>query len=104
MSIYRYGKKQGFLIKIKETGRERYEIDEKKFYDWLNDTKLSDEYIYLKDACKEYKISYSELKYLLLKNKCDINKQRVVSGYMYAKRTDIERIINQYNRRSEKEK
>ncbi len=104
LTIYRYGKKEGFLKKIKETGRERYEVDEKKFIAWLERGRIDKSFVALKDAAKENNTSYSELLYLLKKNNCEISKLGIKqNGLLYAKRTDIKRIINQYHKRSEKE-
>lgn len=102
--IYRYGKKYGFLIKYKDTGRERYQVDEVKFHEWLDNWSATDsEYISLKDVCKKYNITFSAIKYVLLKNNCDITKRGTEqNGLYYAKRTDVERVIGQYNRRAEK--
>ena len=103
--IYRYGKKEGFLIKTKETGRERYSVNEEKFYAWLKKGHIDKSLISLKDAAKIHKMSYSELVYLLKKNKCEYDKLGIEqNGLFYAKRTDIKRIVLQYNRRSKKEK
>lgn len=101
--IYRYGKKYGFLIKYKDTGRDRYKVDETKFNEWLDSWSVESEYISLKDACKEHNITFSALKYILNKNDCEITKRGTEqNGLYYAKRTDIERVIGQYNRRTEK--
>lgn len=102
--IYRYGKREGFLIKVKETGRERYTVDEKKFYEWLGRGNIDKSLISIKEACKIHKMAYSEMLYLLNKNKCEYTKMGIEqNGLFYAKRTDIKRIIQQYNRRPKKE-
>ena len=99
--IYRYGKKNGFLIQYKEKGRDRYRVDEDKFHQWLDDYNIDKSYISLKDACKKYEISYAAIKYILNKNACEITKLgSEQNGLFYAKRTDVERVIGQYNKRS----
>ena len=99
--LYRYGKQYGFLIQYKEKGRDRYRVDEEKFEEWLNNHSIDSSYISIKDACKKYEITFSALKYVLKKNDCEIVKLgQEQNGLYYAKRTDIERVIGQYNRRS----
>ena len=99
--IYRYGKKNGFLIQYKEKGRARYRVDEDKFHQWLDNYRVDESYISLKDACKQYGISYGAIKYILNKNACEITKLGIEqNGLFYAKRTDVERVIGQYNKRS----
>ena len=104
LTIYRYGKKEGFLKKVKDIGRDRYEVDEQKFIEWLKRGSIDKSFIAIKDAVKKYDASYSELLYLLKKNDCEISKIGIEqNGLLYAKRTDIERIINQYHKRIKKE-
>lgn len=99
--IYRYGKKYGFLVQYKEKGRDRYKVDEQKFHKWLDEWTVDDSYMPIKDACKKYKISFAAIKYILKKNDCEIKKLgHEQNGLYYAKRTDIERVIGQYNKRS----
>ena len=60
-------------------------------------------YVALKDICKEYGITFAALKYTLIKNNCEVKKRgSEQNGLYYAKREDIERVIGQYNRRTEK--
>lgn len=97
-SIYRYGKQVGFLKK--DPNKQRYIVDEILFNDWISKSKINSSYISLKDARREYETSYSELKYLLKKNNCEIVKCGIKrKGLMYAKRKDIERVIKQYHKR-----
>ena len=104
LTMYRYGKKEGFLKKVRETGRDRYEVDEKKFFEWLKRGSIDKSLIAIKDAIKKYDTSYSELMYLLKKNECEVSKIGIEqNGLLYAKRTDIERIIEQYHKRIKKE-
>ena len=105
LTIYRYGKKEGFLVKTKDSGRERYEVDEEKFMAWLKRGDIDKSYVALKDAAKKYNTSYSELLYLLKKNNCEVSKFGIEqNGLMYAKRNDLERIIKQYHKRPKEEK
>lgn len=100
--IYRIGKKEGFIVKNDNyKGREKYDIDEQKFNDWLSKKNISDEYIAIRDAMKLYNIPYAGLKYQLEKNGCEIVKLGIANGGRYhAKRADVERIIAQYTKRS----
>ena len=99
--IYRYGKKYGFLVQYKEKGRDRYRVDEDKFREWLDNHLIDSSYISIKDACKKYDMTFSALKYVLKKNNCEITKLGMEqNGLYYAKRTDIERVIGQYNKRT----
>ena len=99
--LYRYGKKYGFLIKYNNENRDRYRVDEDKFIEWLDNHSIDSSYISIKDACKKYNMTFSALKYVLKKNDCEITKLGMEqNGFYYAKRTDIERVIGQYNRRS----
>lgn len=99
--LYRYGKKYGFLIEYRKEGRDRYRVDEDKFKEWLDNHSIDNSYISIKDACKKYNITFSALKYVLKKNNCEITKLGMEqNGLYYAKRTDIERVIGQYNKRT----
>lgn len=101
--IYRQGKVYGFLVRNGKDGRERYDVDEKKFYEWLDNFIVDDNYLPVGETAREYNISYSGLKYQLKKNNCEMKKMGIVKGgLLYAKRTDIERAVAQYRRRDKK--
>lgn len=101
--IYRQGKIHGFLIRNGKDGRERYDVDEKKFYTWLDNLTVSDDYLPVGETARKHKIPYSGLKYQLQKNNCEMKKMGIVKGgLLYAKRTDIERAVAQYSRRVKK--
>ena len=99
--LYRQGKIHGFLIRNGKDGRERYDVDEKKFNKWLSNLTVNDNYLPVGETARQYNIPYSGLKYQLQKNNCEMKKMGIVKGgLLYAKRTDIERVIGQYNKRS----
>lgn len=101
--IYRQGKIHGFLIRNGKDGRERYDVDEKKFYTWLDNLTVSDDYLPVGETARKHNIPYSGLKYQLQKNNCEMKKMGIVKGgLLYAKRTDIERAVAQYSRRTKK--
>jgi hypothetical protein len=101
--IYRQGKIHGFLIRNGKDGRERYDVDEKKFYEWLDNLKVSDDYLPVGETARKHNIPYSGLKYQLRKENCEMKKMGIVKGgLLYAKRTDIERAVAQYSRRTKK--
>ena len=101
--IYRQGKIHGFLIRNGKDGRERYDVDEKKFYTWLDNLTVSDDYLPVGETARKNNIPYSGLKYQLQKNNCEMKKMGIVKGgLLYAKRTDIERAVAQYSRRDKK--
>lgn len=102
--IYRQGKKYGFLVRNnKRNCRERYNVDEEKFNEWISNFKVDDSYIALGEACRVYNISYAALKYQLNRNNCEIKKLGIIKGgLLYAKRTDVERVISSYCRRVKK--
>ena len=99
--IYRAGHREGFIIKQKDSGRERYSIDEELFQKWIESAKIPDEYIAIKEVKKQYNIPFQAIKYLLIKNNCEMKKLGAIDGgYYYAKKSDIERVIPQYRKRS----
>ena len=101
--IYRQGKIHGFLIRNGKDGRERYDVDEKKFYTWLDNLTVSDDYLPVGETARRHNIPYSGLKYQLKKDNCEMKKMGIVKGgLLYAKRTDIERAVAQYSRRTKK--
>ena len=101
--IYRQGKKHGFLIRNDNDGRDRYDVDEKKFNEWLDNLIVSDEYLPVGESARKNNIPYSGLKYQLKKDNCEMKKMGIVKGgLLYAKRTDIERAIASYSRRNKK--
>ena len=101
--IYRQGKIHGFLIRNGKDGRERYDVDEKKFYTWLDNLTVSDDYLPVGETARKHNIPYSGLKYQLQKSNCEMKKMGIVKGgLLYAKRTDIERAVAQYSRRTKK--
>jgi hypothetical protein len=101
--IYRQGKIHGFLIRNGKDGRERYDVDEKKFYTWLDNLTVSDDYLPVGETARKHNIPYSGLKYQLKKDNCEMKKMGIVKGgLLYAKRTDIERAVAQYSRRTKK--
>lgn len=103
--IYRYGIKEGFLIKVSETGREKYQVNEKKFLEWLDNGPIPKDYISLASAEKEFGISFMAIKYRLLKSNKEIVKLGIGREKLfYAKRSDIESVITEYHKRSKKEK
>lgn len=101
--IYRQGKIHGFLIRNGKDGRERYDVNEKKFYEWLDNLTVSDDYLPVGETARKHNIPYSGLKYQLQKENCEMKKMGIVKGgLLYAKRTDIERAVAQYSRRTKK--
>lgn len=101
--IYRQGKAYGFLVRNGKDGRERYNVDEKKFYEWLDNFTVSNDYLPVGETARKHNIPYSGLKYQLQKNNCEMKKMGIVKGgLLYAKRTDIERAVAQYSRRDKK--
>lgn len=103
--IYRYGIKEGFLIKVSETGREKYQVNEKKFFEWLDNGVIPEGYVSLCKAEKESGISFMAIKYRLLKSEKEIKKLGIGKEKLfYAKRSDIESVISEYHKRSKKEK
>lgn len=98
--IYRQGKIHGFLIRNGKDGRERYDVDEKKFYEWLDNLTVSDDYLPVGETARKNNIPYSGLKYQLQKDNCEMKKMGIVKGgLLYAKRADVERAVAQYSRR-----
>lgn len=101
--LYRQGKINGFLIRNGNDGRERYDVDEKKFNKWLDNLTVSDDYLPVGETARKHNIPYSGLKYQLQKENCEMKKMGIVKGgLLYAKRTDIERAVAQYSRRAKK--
>lgn len=99
--IYRQGKKYGFLIRNKSDGRERYNMNEDKFNEWLSNFTVSNDYLPVGETARQNNIPYSGLKYQLEKNNCEIKKLGIIrGGLLYARRTDIERAIASYCKRS----
>lgn len=102
--LYRQGKKYGFLVRNGKTeGRERYDVDEGKFQEWLNlySECVPEGYVSIGEALQKHNISYNALKYQLEKNNCEIKKMGVVHGGLYcARKEDVERAVAQYHRRS----
>lgn len=102
--LYRAGKREGFLIKISDDKREKYQVDMKKFNQWLDKNNVDKNYISIGEASRKTKISFSGLKYQLEARKCEIKKMGLIDGgTLYAKRTDIETIVAEYKRRTVKE-
>lgn len=103
--LYRQGKKNGFLIRNKSDGRERYDVDEKKFEEWLSKVEVSSDYIPVGSSARKNNMSYNALKYQLERNHCELKKMSLVhGGVMYARREDVERAVHSYCRRDKKEK
>ena len=102
--IYRQGKIHGFLVRNNnKDGRERYDFDEKKFQEWLDNFEVSDDFVPVGQSAREHNIPYMGLKYQLLKDNCEIKKLGIVKGgLLYARREDVERIVSTYNSRVKK--
>ena len=99
--LYRQGKKHGFVVPNGKNGRERYDIDEEKFNEWLSNFEVDDNYLPVGETATKNNMSYAALKYQLERNHCEMKKLGLVhGGLLYAKRTDIERAIASYSRRS----
>jgi len=99
--LYRQGKRNGFLIRNGSDGRERYNVIEEKFNEWLSNFTVDSSYLPVGETARKNNIPYSGLKYRLQKNNCEIKKLgNIHGGLLYAKRTDIERAIASYSRRS----
>ncbi len=98
--IYRQGIKNGFLIKMRDTGKDRYDINETKLMEWLDKCKIDDNWMLLTKAAVHYQIPYSGLKYLIKKNNIETQKMGVNRfGGVCAKREDLDRIVKQYHKR-----
>lgn len=101
--LYRQGKIHGFLVENGNKGRERYDIDEKKFNKWLSELEVDENFLPISEAAAVHNMSYSALLYQLKKNNAKLEKKGIVhGGLLYAKRTDIERAIASYSRRTKK--
>ncbi len=101
--LYRQGKKNGFLVRNDSDGRERYNVIEKKFNEWLKNFTVDDNYLPVGETARKNNIPYAGLKYQLQKNNCEIKKLgNFHGGLLYAKRTDVERAVAQYSRRTKK--
>ena len=98
--LYRQGKRNGFLVRNKSDGRERYDVNEKKFNEWLSNFIVDKDYVPVGETARANNIPYMGLKYQLEKNNCEVKKLGIVrGGLLYAKRKDIERIVATYRRR-----
>lgn len=103
--IYRHGIKEGFLVKTNNEGREKYTVIESKFIEWLNKGKVSDEWISLGDAEREFGVSFSGIKYHLKKQGKEIKKLGIGgSRLFYAKRADVKQIVSEYTHGPKKER
>lgn len=100
MTIYRIGIKEGFYIKGNSKGNC---FDKDKFIEWLDKVSkpLPKGCMYLNDAVKVYNVNYSVLSYNLRQNGVAIEKHGYErGGYYYAKKSDIEHIVNAYNQKT----
>lgn len=102
--LYRYGIKEGWLIKTENTGREKYIFNEKLFDSWLDkNSKIPSDLVSLKDAEDKYNIPYQSLKrWLKVLSKETIKMGIGVENLYYAKREDIEFAVSKYHKRSKK--
>ena len=57
--LYRAGKREGFLVKISDDKREKYQVDMKKFNQWLDKNNVDKNYISIGEASRKTKISFS---------------------------------------------
>ena len=101
--LYRQGKAYGFLFETNKTNKEKYSVDEKKFQEWLEQIKIPEDFICIRDVMKMYNVSQNALIYNLKKNGCEIKKMGTLRGGRYcARKADIERVISQYHQRIKK--
>lgn len=100
--LYRQGKKNGFLVENRRSGRERYKVDEEKFNNWLSKIQVEEGWVAVGEAARSHKMTYSALIYQLNKNHSVVEKKGIVrGGVQYARREDVERAVASYNRRVE---
>jgi hypothetical protein len=104
MTLYRAGKKYGFFEVADEQGKGRkgkYKLNESKFNEWLSKNEIDDSYIAISEAKNKYGIQYTVFKSKLERNGCEIRKMGLIKeGLLYAKKSDIERIVAEYHKRS----
>lgn len=99
--LYRQGKIHGFLVRNDSDGRERYNVIEDKFNEWLNNFNVDSDYVMVCEFAKKHNMAYSALKYHIEKNSIPVEKKGSFhGGMMYAKRADLERIISQCGKRA----
>ena len=102
--LYRQGKRFGFLIRNSNNDtRERYDFNEEKFNEWLDKFTVDDNYLPIAETARKNGMSYSALKYRLVKNNSKIEKMGIVhGGLLYAGREDVERAVASYSGRIKK--
>lgn len=96
MTIYRYGKKEGFIGR-NEVGELQY--DDSGFEKWLEKVSsgIPSDSEYISDAVKKSGVKYSYFLYYLRKEGEKILKD--IRGKKYASRNELESIIENYNRK-----
>lgn len=94
MQIYRIGLKQGFIEKHKP----RNIFHEDKFNEWLNTKGIPEDCMTIADAMKKYGLAYQIFKYHFEKEGIEVLKGGLENGGLkYAKKSDIERIVEKHN-------
>ena len=109
MSLYRIGKKNGFIKSVANSTNsnnwKKYEFDKDKFDEWLKSTEIETGYMAISDAVRKYGIQYTIFLYNLEKDKLPVKKM----GYYpravtYARECDIMRIVEKYNKNTKEVK
>ena len=97
MTIYRIGLKEGFYSG--EKGKPNH-FDERKFREWLGRTGIPEDSMFLSDAVRKYGIAYNVFKQWFLSRKIELKSGGWKKGGMkYAKKRDVEQIVEGYNKR-----
>ena len=106
MSLYRIGKKKGFLKLVsgseKSNNFEKYEFDKEMFDEWIKSTEIESGYMAISSAVKKYGIQYNAFLYYLTKNDLPVKKMgHSPREMMYARESDIMRVVEKYNKNTE---
>lgn len=97
MTIYRIGLKEGFYAG--EKGEPNH-FKEKEFYKWLDKTGIPEDCMFVSDAVRKYGIAYNVFKQWFSSRKIELKSggwKR--GGIKYARKRDIEEIVDGYNKR-----
>lgn len=99
MTIFRIGKKEGFLVK--EENSKKLKFDESKFQEWLNSmtVEIPEDCMYISDAVTKYNINYQVFKYYFISNNIEMKEGGYrKQGRRYVRKSDIESAVKNYNK------
>ena len=95
MTVYRIGLKEGFY------GGESGCFDERKFKEWLGKISIPKDCMFVSDAVKKYGVAYNVFKHYFSVHNIELKSGGWKKGGMkYARKSDIERVVEKHNGRS----